>query len=196
MTTISSSSGLRGLDAAPIIYSLLNGHPASGVCESYIRSHSGWLTTTVTLLEADAVLRKVYGVDPVLVAHKIAQFAAGPITVVAVDVALAVSAMTTANSLGIDLADAVLLECCRAQRLSIIATDDEKFGRACVQLGLTAESPLDSATRKQVAAWESTNLPAKGLARVLFHIRHWLDQQDPQVAQAFWNQTGAGSHLP
>ncbi len=139
MTTTSFSPSLRGLDAAPIIYSLLNGHPASRVCESYIRSHSGWLTTTVTLLEADAVLRKVYGVDPVMVAHKIAQFAAGPITVVAVDVALAVPAMTTANSLGIDLADAVLLECCRAQRLSIIATDDEKFGRACVQLGLTAE---------------------------------------------------------
>lgn len=86
----------------------------------------------MTLLEADAILRKVYGVNPVMVAQKIAQFAASPITVVAVDVVLAVSAMTTANSLGIDLADAVLLESCRAQRLSIIATDDEKFGRACV----------------------------------------------------------------
>ena len=41
MTTTSSSPGLRGLDAAPIIYSLLSGHPASEVCESYIRSHSG-----------------------------------------------------------------------------------------------------------------------------------------------------------
>jgi len=112
--TTSSSPGQRGLDAAPIVYSLLSGHPASAVCEGYIRSHSGWLTTTVTLLEADAVLRKVYGVAPALVAQKIAQFAAGPITVVAVDAAAAVSAMTTANSLGIDLADAVLLESCRA----------------------------------------------------------------------------------
>ena len=148
------------------------------------------------MLEADAVLRKVYGVSPALVAQKIAQFAAGPITVVAVDAALAISAMTTANSLGIDLADAVLLESCRTHRLSIIATDDETFARACVQLGLTVETPLDSVTRQQVVAWESTNLPAKGLARVLFHIRRWLEQQDRQVAQAFWNQTGAGSHLP
>lgn len=194
--TTSSSPGQRGLDAAPIVYSLLSGHPASAVCEGYIRSHSGWLTTTVTLLEADAVLRKVYGVAPALVDQKIAQFAAGPITVVAVDAATAVSAMTTANTLGIDLADAVLLESCRAHGLSIIATDDAKFARECVRSGLTAETPIDSAIRQQVAAWEATNLPAKGLARVLFHVRHWLDQQDPQMAQAFWNRTGAGSHLP
>ena len=45
--TTSSSLGQRGLDAAPIIYSLLSGHPASAVCEDYIRNHSGWLTTTV-----------------------------------------------------------------------------------------------------------------------------------------------------
>jgi hypothetical protein len=50
--TISSSPTQRGLDAAPIIYSLLSGHPGSAICETYIRNHSGWLTTTVTLLEA------------------------------------------------------------------------------------------------------------------------------------------------
>ena len=54
--------------------------------------------------------------------------------------------------------------------MALSGPEDEKFGRACVQSGLTAETSLDSATRKQVAAWESTNLPAKGLARVLFHI--------------------------
>lgn len=196
MTTTSSSPASRGLDAAPIIYSLLSGHPASTLCEGYIRGHSGWLTTSVTLLEVDAVLRKVYGVAPALVAAKLGQFTAGPITVVAVDGALAVSAMTTANSLGIDLADAVLLESCRGQGVSIIATDDEKFAHACTQLGFTAETPLDPATRQQIATWESANLPAKGLARVLFHIRHWLAQQDSKTAQEFWNQSGAGSHLP
>ena len=194
--TTSSNPAQRGLDSAPIIYSLLSGHPASAVCEDYIRNHAGWFTTSVTLLEVDAVLRKVYGVAPALVARKIAQFAAGPITVGPVDAALAVTAMTTANSLGIDLADAVLLESCRQLGLSIIATDDDKFARVCIQSRFTAETPLDSATRQQVAAWEAVNLPVKGLARLLFHVRHWLAQQDPQLAQAFWNQTGAGSHLP
>lgn len=49
--TTSSSPPQRGLDAAPIIYSLLHGHPASAVCESYIRNHADWLTTPITLLE-------------------------------------------------------------------------------------------------------------------------------------------------
>lgn len=49
--------------------------------ESYIRSHTGWLTTSVTLLEAGAVLRKVYAVAPALAAQKLAQLAAAPIMV-------------------------------------------------------------------------------------------------------------------
>lgn len=190
--TTSSSPSQRGLDAAPIVYSLLDGHPASALCENYIRAHAGWLTTTVTLLEASAVLRKVYGVDPSLVAQKLGQFAAGPIAVVAVDVATA----TSANSFGIDLPDAVLLETCRAEGVSIVSTDDDKFARVCVQAGLAAETPIDSALRQQIAAWESVNLPAKGLARLLFHVRHWLEQHDPDLSQEFWNRTGGGSHLP
>jgi len=82
--TTSSSSPQRGLDAGPIIYSLLSGHPASAICEIYIRGHSGWFTTAVTLLEVDAVLRKVYGVDPMLAAGKLAQFVVGPIVISAV----------------------------------------------------------------------------------------------------------------
>ena len=97
--TTSSNPTQRGLDAAPIVYALLRGHPASAVCENHIRSHAGWLTTSVTFLEAGAVLRQ------------------------------------------------------------------------------------------QIAAWESANLPSKGLARLLYHVRTWLDRQDQGVAQEFWNQT-------
>jgi predicted nucleic acid-binding protein len=186
----------RGLDAAPIIYSLLRGHPASAVCESYIRNHADWLTTPITLLEVDAVLRKVYGVKPTLAAQKLAQFAAGPIVVPAIDAGLATSAMSCAASFGIDLADAVLLETCRIHRVSMICTDDEKFVRTCVAVGLTAETPIDSAMRQQITVWESANLPAKGLTRLLFHVRHWIEQEEPRLAQEFWNRTGAGSHLP
>lgn len=39
--TTSSSAPQRGLDAAPIVYGLLNGHPASVVCEHYIRNRTG-----------------------------------------------------------------------------------------------------------------------------------------------------------
>jgi hypothetical protein len=104
--------------------------------------------------------------------------------------------MTCAGSLGIDLADAVLLETCRVHRASMVCTDDDKFARVCVQVGLNSETPVDPALRQQIATWESANLPTRGLARLLFHVRRWLEQEDPRVAKEFWNRTGAGSHLP
>jgi len=182
--TTSSNATQRGLDTVPIVYSLLSGHPASAVCESYIRSHAGWLTTSVTLLEAGAVLRKVYGVDAALVAQKLAQFAAAPITVLPVDVALAAAAMLSAGQLGIDVADAVLLETCRLHGASIICTDDAKLAQSCVQLGLIAETPVPAPLRQQIATWESANLPPKGLPRLLYHVRAWLERQDQIVAQS------------
>ncbi len=79
-----SSSNLpseRGLDAMLIVYSLLDAHPASTACEQFIRTHSGWFTTTFTLFEAKAILTKVYAADAVLASRKLAQFVAGPIVV-------------------------------------------------------------------------------------------------------------------
>jgi predicted nucleic acid-binding protein len=192
----SSNLTQRGLDAVPIVYALLSGHPASAVCENHIRNHTGWLTTSVTLLEACAVLRKVYGVDPPLAAQKLTQFAAAPITVLPVDAALATVALSSAAQWRIDLADAVLLEICRMHGAAIICTDDARLSQVCVQLGLIVETPIPSVLRPQIAAWESASLPSKGLARLLHHVQTWLDRQDQRVALDFWNQTGAGSHLP
>jgi hypothetical protein len=56
--------------------------------------------------------------------------------------------------------------------------------------------PLDAVLRQQVAAWENTNLPGKGLPRILRRVHQWLSQTHPQAAQNFWSQTGAASHLP
>jgi hypothetical protein len=53
----------RGLDATLLVYSLLENHPASAICEQFIRTHTGWFTTILTLLEVKAILTKVYGVD-------------------------------------------------------------------------------------------------------------------------------------
>lgn len=63
MTSSSSPSPVRALDAMLITYSLLDGHPASAACEEHIRSHAGWLTTSFTLLEVKAILTKVYQVE-------------------------------------------------------------------------------------------------------------------------------------
>ena len=63
MTLSSEQFAGRGLDAMLIVYSLLDDHPASDACELFIRDHVNWFTTTLTLLETQAILTKVYDVD-------------------------------------------------------------------------------------------------------------------------------------
>lgn len=196
MTSSFSLPFERGLDAMLIVYSLLNHHPASAACEQFIRAHTGWFTTAFTLFEAKAILTKVYAVDAVLVSRKLAQFAAGPIVVAEVDLATALAAMDKADALNIDLTDAVLLHTTQAHGVLRIATDDSKLAQACRQVGMTPETPIDTALRQQMAEWEAVNLPAKGLPRVLRQIHHWLSRIAPQTAQDFWSHTGGGSHLP
>jgi predicted nucleic acid-binding protein len=196
MTSSSEPLVERGLDAMLIVYSLLKNHPASTVCEQFIRTHTGWLTTTLTLLEAKAILVKVYAVDAVMASQKLAQFAAGPIVIVPVDLSAILAAMNVADSLRIDLTDAVLLHLAQAYGASRLATDDVPLARACQQMGILHETPIDSTLRRQMAQWESAYLPAKGLPRILWQIYHWLSQSYPEVAQAFWSRTGGGTHLP
>jgi predicted nucleic acid-binding protein len=179
-----------------IVYSLLDAHPASTACEQFIRTHSRWFTTTFTLFEAKAILTKVYAVDAVLASRKLAQFTAGPIVVTAVDHPVALAAMHTADVLGLDLTDAVLLHTVQARGALWLATDDTKLGQACRQVGVTPETPIDTALRQQMVVWEAANLPAKGLQRVLRQIHQWLHRTAPQIAQDFWSHTGGGSHLP
>lgn len=195
---ISSSNPLseRGLDAMLIVYSLLDSHPASAACEQFIRAHGGWFTTTLTLFEVKAILTKVYGVDAVLASHKLAQLATGPIMVTAVDPPIALAAMQTADGLGIDLTDAVLLQTVQTRGALWLATDDTKLAQACRQVGVTPETPIDATLRQQMVTWEAANLPAKGLPRVLPQIHQWLNRIAPSMAEDFWSSTGGGSHLP
>lgn len=87
MTSSSSPTFDRGLDTMLVVYSSLTGHPATTVCEQFIRSRTGWFTTSLSLLEAKAILTKVYGVEAALATDKLAQLTDGLVTVVAVSVA-------------------------------------------------------------------------------------------------------------
>lgn len=196
MTSSSNQPLERGLDAVIMVYSLLDGHPASAACEQFIRTHSGWFTTTLTLLETKAVLTKVYGVDSSLVTQKLAQFAAGPITILSVDVTTVLSSMHTADSLRIDLTDAALLQAVQDQGASQLTTDDRALAKACLEIGITPENPIDATVRQEMAEWEDNHLPARGLPRLLRQLYQWLHRHYPEAAQDFWSQTGGGSHLP
>ena len=196
MTLSSDQSAPRGLDAMLIVYSLLGNHPASDVCEAFIRESTSWFTTTLTLLEAKAILTKVYAVDAHLVSQRLSQFSAGSTEIIEVDLSITLASMQIADILGIDMTDAVLLQAARTRSANILATDDQKLVHACHQVDITVENPIDTQLRRQMASWESENLPQKGLPRILSRIYQWLEQNHQQVAEDFWSQTGGGSHLP
>ena len=109
MTLSSDQFSGCGLDAMLIVYSLLDDHPASAACESFIRAHTSWFTTTLTLLEVKAILIKVYDVDVNLVSQQLSQFSAGPIEIIEVDLPITLTSMQIADALEIDITDAVLL---------------------------------------------------------------------------------------
>ena len=196
MTLSSDQYAPRGLDAMLIVYSVLDDHPASTVCESFIRERSNWFTTTLTLLEAKAILTKVYAVDVNLVSQRLLQFSAGPIEIIEVDLSITLTAMQTADTLEIDMTDAVLVQATLTHGAKVLATDDRKLIQACDQVDIRVENPIDVPLRREMASWEMKNLPQKGLPRILRQIHHWLRQNHQQAAEDFWSQTGGGSHLP
>jgi predicted nucleic acid-binding protein len=179
-----------------LTYSLLHGHPASLPCEQFLRAHGGWFTSTLTLLEAKAVLTKVYGVDPASASQKLQQFASGPLVCLELDTPAVLNTLTLADSLNLDHTDAALLHLVRQHQARWLATEDQSLARVCTALGITVLSPFDAALRQLVAAWESAHLPPKGLPRVLRRVHGWLAQSHPTAAPDFWSHTGGGSHLP
>lgn len=184
-TSYSSPAVERGLDSMLLVYSLLEGHPGSSACAQFIAGRSGWFTSVLTILEAKAILTKVYGVAVSQGSQKLAQVAAAPIMVVHLDAASALAAFQLSDSLGIDLTDAVLLHTAQTYGATAIATDDLKLSQVCGQVSLAVESPIDAPLRQQIAAWELAHLPPKGLQRVLRRVHGWLSLSHAQAAQDF-----------
>jgi predicted nucleic acid-binding protein len=179
-----------------LVYSLLQGHPASLACEQLLRFHSGWFTSPLVLAEAKHILTRVYQVDAATATGKLLQFASGPVVLLELDQAAISAAFGFSDTQGLDLTDAVLLYLTRRHGAAHLATDDQRLTQACPAFGITPTSPLDAVLRQQVAAWEVAHLPAKGLPRILHRVHQWLTQAHPLAAQDFWSRTGAGSHLP
>ena len=159
MTLSFDQSAPRGLDAMLIVYSLLDDHPASAACESFIRDHTNWFTTALTLFEARAILTKVYAVDTNLTSQQLSQFSAGPIEIIEVDLSITLAGMQIADTLEIDITDAVLVQATRTRNANILATDDHKLIQACHQVDIAVENPIDVSLRRQMASWEAENLP-------------------------------------
>lgn len=196
MTSSSSPPLERGLDTMILVYSFLQGHPAALPCEQILRAHSGWFTSPLVLAEAKHTLTRVYGVDAATATAKLRQFAAGSVVLLDLDQAAITAAFQLADAQGLDLTDAVLLHLVRQHGATHLVTDDQRLTQTCLSFGVAPLSPLDAALRQQIAAWETTHLPLKGLPRMLRRVYQWLSQMHPQAAQDFWSHTGGGVHLP
>ena len=196
MITSSSLSFERGLDTAVLVYSLLQGHPAAQPCDQFLLAHSGWFTSPLVLLEARHILTRVYAVTAADATAKLTQVAAGPLVLLDLDARGTVSALQLADTHGLDLTDGVLLHLAQRHGATYLATDDQRLAQVCNQLGITPQSPIDAALRKQITAWEAAHVTPKGLTRILRRVHDWLSQGHPQAAADFWSLTAGGSHLP
>src|SRR5437016_3618433 len=127
MTSSSSPSLERGLDPMILVYSVLQGHPAALACEQFLRTHSGWFTSPLVLVEGKNVLTKVYSVDAHTATQKMVLFAAGPITLLDLDGPGAFSAFQLADTHGLDLTDAVLLYLTGQHGAGYLATEDQNL---------------------------------------------------------------------
>lgn len=196
MTSSSSPALERGLDTMILVYSMLQGHPATLPCEQVLRSHSGWFTSPFVLAEAKHILTRIYSVDAATATAKLVQFAAGPAVLLDLDKATTLAAMQLADAHRLDLTDAVLLHLTRQHGATSLATDDQRLMQVCLSFGITPIMPLDASLRQQVAVWEMAHLSPKGLPRIMRRVHQWLTSTHPQAAQDFWSYTGGGVHLP
>ena len=196
MTSSSSRTQDRVLDTMILVYSSLRGHPAGPPCKQLLRTHTGWCTSPLVLLEAKSVLTKVYGVDPAVATQRLTQMVSGPVTLIDLTPADVIAALQVADSLALDHTDVALLLLAQNRGAGFLATDDQRLSAICPQFGVKPLSPLDATLRQAVSAWEASHIPPKGLQRVLRQVYHWLRQFHPSAAQSFRRNRQAEADCP
>lgn len=196
MTSYENLGLERGLDTMFMVYSLLDGHPASTACEQVITSRHGWISTPFLVVEGITIMTKVYGVESEIARRLTTGFAYGPINILPIELEIITAAADLSILHDVDINDAVLLQTCIEHGIACIATDDRRFTKICANFGIIVENPITPKIRQQMAAWEAANLPPRGLQRLLSHIHQWLKTQEPDIATKFYDSTGQYLHLP
>lgn len=186
----------RGLDTMFLVYSSLQEHPASAICEQFILSKEGWVSTPLLFVEFYNVLTRNYGVDRQSTIQKTMELVDKPIEILLLEGHTVAAAIWLANEYNLDTNDAILLQICLTSGINVIATDDRRFARACDDLGIVVENPITATVRQQMTVWEEVNLPPRGLPRLLLHIHRWLEVQNLNIAEVFYEATGQYLRLP
>jgi len=180
------------LDSNILIYSILEGHPASTACEQLILSSEGkfiWATSPITFYETFHVLVKIYNQPTIKVISKIDEIMKLPINIISLNSQLTISSLEKCVKHSIDTNDSLLLEIAIRQGIPIIATDDKKLINVCNEYGIICENPITEEIRKNMSEWEKENLPEKGLGRIYFKVYDWISKKDEKIAKLFKTET-------
>lgn len=187
----------KGLDANIIVYSLLDDHPASELCDAYMKdSRHKFYTTSLTPFEVYFALHRVYGIPRPDAASKALSLLDAPLTIVDVRSSYLHPAIARCANEGLEANDSLLIEMCLSSDIPSLASDDRRLLKACEEQGIHAECPIGEDERQRMREWENTKLAQAGARRLLTRVYTWMQERNPQLAESFLEASGNLRHLP
>lgn len=187
----------KALDTNILVYALLENHPASAVCDGFIKSGKyDFYATPLTPFEVYFVLRRVYNITKDKAASTVLALFDSPLRFTEIGAEDARIAMKRCIRHGLDSNDSLLIQACLRSGIPSLASDDRGLCKVSEAEGIQTQSPIEEKHRKSMQHWEEENLPPSGLPRFLKRVHDWLETVNPESAGQFLEATGKLRHLP
>ena len=187
------------IDANLLIYALIEDHPASSVCEAFIRKENRYrklYTTVLTPFEVFHVLWKIYGLKREQAMEKALSLFNSPLSFIPITEEVARISLEKIVEYKIDSNDALLLTSSILYDIPSLASDDRKLLKASNEEGIHTQSPINEKLRRDMNEWEKEKLASKGIPRILQRIYKWLLDIDNEIAEEFKKATNNLKQLP
>ncbi len=187
----------KALDTNIIVYSLLEDHPASQVCDALIRSgRYDFHTTPLTPFEVYFALRRAYSIPKEEASEKALSLFDSPLTFAEIGTEDARTALKRCVAHDLDANDSLLIQACLRSNIPSLTTDDKRLLKASEENGILPQTPIEEEHRKKMRQWEADNLPPSGLPRLLRSIHSWLEDTNTEIAREFLDATKGLRGLP
>nr|MDO8045084.1 type II toxin-antitoxin system VapC family toxin [Candidatus Baldrarchaeota archaeon] len=187
------------IDANLLIYALIEDHPASSVCEAFIRKENRYrklYTTMLTPFEVFHVLWRIYGLKREQAMEKALSLFNSPLSFIPITEEVARISLEKIVEYKIDSNDALLLTSSILYDIPSLASDDRKLLKASNEEGIHTQSPINEKLRRDMNEWEKEKLASKGIPRILQRIYKWLLDIDNEIAEEFKKATNNLKQLP
>jgi len=187
------------IDTNLLIYALIEDHPASSVCEAFIRKENRYrklYTTVLTPFEVFHVLWRIYGLKREQAMEKALSLFNSPLSFIPITEEVAQISLEKIVEYKIDSNDALLLTSSILYDIPSLASDDRKLLKASNEEGIHTQSPINEKLRRDMNEWEKEKLASKGIPRILQRIYKWLLDIDNEIAEEFKKATNNLKQLP